>query len=216
MGSHRPHLAKAPHHSSRAHTHEMGNKNGTPVLRDEDVTLLSKSSGLDEVQVKEAFNAFIEEHPKGKMKPKDFREMMAKALPKKDAAKMEKHVFRIYDSNNDGYIDFIEFMVIFHIMSDGSPEEVLEKIFRVFDVNSDGTITKKELSRLIKDMYNLIKAEDPEAQSKDLIAKSAFAEMDKDEDGKITTAEFISACLSQEELSKMLALKVIDIFVDDE
>jgi len=194
----------------------MGNKNGTPVLRDEDVVMLSKSSGLDEVQVREAFNAFIEEHPNGKMKPKDFREMMAKALPKKDAAKMEKHVFRIYDANNDGYIDFTEFMVIFHIMSDGSPEEVLEKIFRVFDVNSDGTITKKELKKLIKDMYNLIKTEDPEAKSKDLIAKSAFAEMDKDDDGKITTAEFIAACLSQEEMSKMLALKVIDVFVEDE
>ena len=43
---------------------------------------------------------------------------------------MEKHVFRIYDSNNDGYIDFQEFMVIFYCMADGTPEEVLEKIFR--------------------------------------------------------------------------------------
>ena len=194
----------------------MGNKNGVPVLRDQDVASLSKSSGLDETQVKEAFNAFLVEHPKGKMKPKDFSEMMTKAMPKKDAGKMEKHVFRIYDSNNDGYIDFIEFMLIFHIMSDGSPEEVLEKIFRVFDVNSDGTINKKEMARLIKDMYGLIKAEDPEAQSKDLIAKSAFAEMDKDDDGKITSAEFIAACLSQEQLSKMLALKVIDIFVEED
>merc|ERR1712114_14844 len=107
-------------------------------------------------------------------------------------------------------------MLIFHIMSDGSPEEVLEKIFRVFDVNSDGTINKKEMSRLIKDMYGLIKAEDPEAQSKELIAKSAFAEMDADGDGKITTSEFVTACLSQDELSKMLALKIIDIFVEEE
>jgi len=194
----------------------MGNKNGVPVLRDQDVVALSKSSGLDEVQVKEAFNAFLVEHPKGKMKPKDFSEMMTKAMPKKDASKMEKHVFRIYDSNNDGYIDFIEFMLIFHIMSDGTPEEVLDKIFRVFDVNSDGSITKKEMARLIKDMYGLIKSEDPEAQSKDLIAKSAFAEMDQDGDGKITCAEFTAACLSQEQLSKMLALKIIDIFVEEE
>ena len=56
----------------------MGNKNGVPVLRDQDVVALSKSSGLDEVQVKEAFNAFLVEHPKGKMKPKDFSEMMTK------------------------------------------------------------------------------------------------------------------------------------------
>merc|ERR1712200_8088 len=98
----------------------------------------------------------------------------------------------------------------------GTPEEVLEKIFRVFDVNSDGTINKKEMQRLIKDMYGLIKADDPEAESKDLMAKSAFAEMDKDADGKITCSEFTTACLSQEKISKMLALKVIDIFVEED
>ena len=194
----------------------MGSKNGKPVLREEDIASLTKSSGLDEAQVKEAFNSFVAEHPNGKMKPKDFREMMSKALPKKDAGKMEKHVFRIYDSNNDGYIDFSEFMLIFFIMSDGTPEEVLTKIFRVFDVNSDGTITQKEMTKLIKDMYGLLKSEDPNLAAKDLISKSAFAEMDKDQDGKVTTEEFIAACMGQDDLSKMLALKVIDIFVEDD
>ena len=37
---------------------------------------------------------------------------MNSALPKKDASKMEKHVFRIYDENNDGHVDFVEFMVM--------------------------------------------------------------------------------------------------------
>merc|ERR1711910_25910 len=192
---------------------KMGSKNGKPVLREEDIAALSKSSGLHKAQVKESFDAFVAEHPNGKMKPKDFREMMSKALPKKDASKMEKHMFRIYDSNNDGYIDFTEFMLIFFLMSEGAPEEVLTKIFRVFDVNSDGTITQKETTKLIKDMYGLLKTENIAA--KDLVAKSAFAEMDKDQDGKVTTAEFISACMGQEEFSKMLALKVIDIFVED-
>merc|ERR1711936_1280324 len=209
MGSRVPHLAQRK-------SKKMGSKNGKPVLREEDIAALSKSSGLDEAQVKESFDAFVAEHPNGKMKPKDFREMMSKALPKKDASKMEKHVFRIYDANNDGYIDFTEFMLIFFIMSDGSPEEVLTKIFRVFDVNSYGTITQKEMTKLMKDMYGLLKTEDPNIAAKDLVAKSAFAEMDKDQDGKVTNAEFIKACMGQDEFSKMLALKVIDIFVDDE
>merc|ERR1712215_506199 len=179
----------------------MGSKNGKPVLREEDIAALSQSSGLDEAQVKEAFNAFVTEHPNGRMKPKEFTAMMSQALPKKDASKMEKHVFRAYDTNNDGYIDFVEFMVIFYIM---------------FDVNSDGTISKKELTRLIKDMYGLLKTEDPNVAAKDFIAKSAFAEMDKDEDGKVSLEEFTTACLSQEEFSKMLAIKIIDIFVEDD
>merc|ERR1712212_161550 len=194
----------------------MGSKNGKPVLREEDIAALSQSSGLDEAQVKEAFNAFVTEHPNGRMKPKEFTAMMSQALPKKGASKMEKHVFRAYDTNNDGYIDFVEFMVIFYIMSDGTPEEVLGKIFRVFDGNSDGTISKKELKRLIKDMFMMIKEENPEEASKEFITSSTFAEMDEDQNGKVTLEEFTAAILAREQFSKMLTLKIIDIFVEDE
>ena len=49
----------------------------------------------------------------------------------------------MYDTNGDGYIDFTEFMTIFYIMSEGTPEDVLAGIFRMFDYNSDGTITEE-------------------------------------------------------------------------
>merc|ERR1712048_1356872 len=173
-------------------------------------------SGMEAESVKKAFDSFVSEHPNGKMKPVDFKKMMSAALPKKDAGKMEKHVFRIYDTNNDGYIDFVEFMVIFHIMSDGTSEEVLEKIFRLFDANSDGKISNSEMKRLVKDMYGLLKAEDPNLAADKMIAKSAFAEMDKNEDGKVSIEEFKSACLGREEFSKLLAVRVIDIFVEEE
>ena len=44
-----------------------------------------------------------------------------------------------------------------------------------------------------------------------------FAKMDKDEDGNVSLDElFFTACLSQEQFTKMLAIKVIDIFVKDD
>ena len=49
--------------------------------------------------------------------------------------------------------------------------------------------------------------------ARDLVAKSVFAEMDADKDGKVTVDEFVTACLGQGELSRMLALKVINIVV---
>jgi Ca2+-binding EF-hand superfamily protein len=122
----------------------------------------------------------------------------------------------MYDSDKDGFIDFTEFMLVFHIMSDGTVEEVLTKIFRVFDVNGDGTISMKEMNKLIKDMYGLLKTGDPNIAAKDMIAKTAFAEMDKDKDGKVTKEEFVTACMGQQEISKMLALKIVDIFVEDD
>ena len=47
-------------------------------------------------------------------------------------------------------------------MSDGTAEEALKRIFRVFDINGDGHITEKELKRLVKDMFKLVKDEAPE------------------------------------------------------
>ena len=93
------------------------------------------------------------------MKPSVFKEMVYKMLPVRDAEKMEKHVLRVYDENNDGVVDFTEFMVMYHIMAEGSPEEVLVKIFRIFDVNSDGVITLSEMNKLILDMYGILKKE---------------------------------------------------------
>ena len=65
-------------------------------------------------------------------------------------------------------------------------------------------------------MYGLLKSENPYMAADKMIAKAAFAEMDKNHDGKVSLEEFKTACLGLEEFSKMLAVKVIDIFVEDE
>ena len=93
------------------------------------------------------------------MKPTVFKQMVYKMLPVSEAEKMESHVLRVYDENNDGVVDFTEFMVMYYIMSDGTPEEVLIKIFRIFDVNSDGVISNAEMVKLITDMYGMLKKE---------------------------------------------------------
>ena len=73
----------------------MGNQNGSPVLRQEDIQVLCNSSGLEEkqvwmeihptdqyksdnYQVRECFDSFVSQHPNGRMKKGDFREMMEK------------------------------------------------------------------------------------------------------------------------------------------
>ena len=54
----------------------MGNKNGTPVLRQEDIDILCNTSGMDEAKVRECFDNFVDQHPDGRLDKGDFREMM--------------------------------------------------------------------------------------------------------------------------------------------
>ena len=59
-----------------------------------------------------------------------------------EAGKVENHIFRIYDTNGDGVIDFHEFMTVFMILTGDEPTAVLGKMFLIFDVDNTGLITK--------------------------------------------------------------------------
>ena len=51
-------------------------------------------------------------------------------LPGRNVSRIQSHLFRIYDTDGDGYIDFVEFVFIFHVLSAGEPVDILEKLFR--------------------------------------------------------------------------------------
>ena len=99
-------------------------------------------------------------------------------------------------------------------MSNGTPEENLQRIFRLFDIDGNGSMSQKELTKIIKHLFHLFKKEEKYAKmsEKDLAAE-AFKEMDTNTDGKVTEEEFVRACLNHNEISTMLALKIIDIFI---
>ena len=165
-------------------------------------------------QARQHFTFWLKQHPDGKMNKKDLKAMMIKALPKfteDEADKMENHIFRIYDKNQNGFIDFHEFMTVFMILTGDEPNSVLERVFRIFDIDSSTSITRDEMLVLVTDMHKIIE-DDLENNSDEEMATKAFEEMDTDEDGLVTVHEFKEAVLSQKLFSKFLAAKIFNIF----
>ena len=105
----------------------MGNKGGKIVLTDDIVSQISLSSGIDPAGVRTQCENFLKEYPKGCMDKKAFRKFIKIALPKINADKMEEHLFRMYDTNMDGLISMEEFLIFYHICSEGTPEQNLQK-----------------------------------------------------------------------------------------
>ena len=105
----------------------MGNKGGKIVLTDDIVSQISLSSGIDPAGVRTQCENFLKEYPKGCMDKKAFRKFIKIALPKINADKMEEHLFRMYDINMDGLISMEEFLIFYHICSEGTPEQNLQK-----------------------------------------------------------------------------------------
>ena len=183
-------------------------------MSEQDLQFIANHTAVSREQVDMQYENFLKDHPDGKITKKDFRKMMKDCYPPINIDKLESHIFRMYDTNGDGYIDFREFMIVLYVMSEGSPEENLRQMFRIFDINNDKSVDLEELGRIVHGLFKLFKHEDnPENLTEANIALKAFKEMDTNTDGKVTEDEFVRACLGQETISKILALKVIEIFI---
>jgi len=106
---------------------EMGNKAGKLVVTEEIVDTISRSSGIEAHKIRAECQNFLKDHPRGNMNRRDFRKFLKIALPKIDVKKMEDNLFRMYDTNMDGIISMEEFLIVYHIFSEGTPEENLTK-----------------------------------------------------------------------------------------
>ena len=71
--------------------------------------------------------------------------------------KIETLVFEAFDVNNDGYIDFKEFMIVFYLLNNGTPEEKTRQAFKLCDIDKDGTVSYAEMCYL----FSFLKPELP-------------------------------------------------------
>ena len=102
---------------------------------------------MEKALIEEQYQLFLSNHPDGTISKKCFHTMFANCRPGGNVKKMSKHVWRIFDTNQDGVIDFREFITVLYVMNNGSLENNLKQIFRVFDIDSNGTINIKEVKR---------------------------------------------------------------------
>ena len=91
-----------------------------------------------------------------------------------------------------------------------------------FDASNDGRIDVKEMEKFVRDIQGLLADSDLEtcgltrkaSAKKKNITNQVFREMDTDNDGYINEDEFVKACLENGKVSKMLAMKIVDVLVD--
>lgn len=174
-------------------------------LSSEELNFLKNNTNFTEEQIKEWHRGFYQDCPNGQLTRKKFLEVYKQFFPSGNAETFCDHVFRTFDQDNSGAIDFKEFLLAINVTSSGSPEQKLEWAFKMYDIDNSSTIELSEMVKIIQAIYEMLGADVSKMQeTPEVRARRIFEKMDLNSDGKLTEEEFTKGCLGDEDLYRIL------------
>ena len=190
----------------------VNGKHNLKFLNSENLELLKSYTSYDEDTIKEMHKSFIIDCPTGQLTPDKFIDLYKMFIWRGNAEQYCEHVFRTFDTDQNGVIDFEEFLLAMYVTSSGTAEEKLTWAFKMYDVDGNGTIDPDEMLKVVQAIYGMRREDATEPTSvADERARKIFLRMDENGDGQLTEEEFLRGCLEDDELSKLLAPNVVEL-----
>ena len=186
-------------------------KQSSTFLSDEKFEFLKAYTKYDDATIKEFHKSFMEDCPTGQLTRDKFIDLYKMLIWTGNAEQYCEHVFRTFDIDQNGVIEFDEFLLAMHVNSAGTAKEKLTWAFRMYDVDGNGVIDPEEMLKVVEAIYGMLGEDGTEPMSAaDEMARKIFRRMDNNGDGQLTEEEFFRGCLEDDELTRLLAPNIVE------
>ncbi|XP_076804310.1 hippocalcin-like protein 1 [Clavelina lepadiformis] len=175
----------------------MGQTNGT--LKPKAVEDLMRMTDFNDKELNQWYQEFQKDAPKGHLSKSEFVKMFRNLFPESDPSQFADHVFRTFDVNKDGVLNFREFIIGLSLTLKGTFDEKLFWAFKIYDVDGNGFISQSELNEIIAAMLALCRTKFPA-----MLAEELILTLDKNNDGQVSWAEFRKGVNENKSLTKLL------------
>ncbi|XP_071821226.1 neuronal calcium sensor 1-like isoform X2 [Apostichopus japonicus] len=170
---------------------------------------LCDKTHFSEKEIVQWHKSFVRDCPHGALSKEEFIQIYQQFFPFGDATKFASFVFKVFDENQDGAIEFDEYVKALSVTSRGNLEEKLDWAFRLYDLDNDGFITKSEMLNIVDAIYtmvgNMVQLPEDEKTPEKRVDK-IFRLMDKDRDDRITQEEFHEGSKADPSIVQALSL----------
>ncbi|KAF8568550.1 hypothetical protein P879_03285 [Paragonimus westermani] len=184
----------------------MGAIHSTKGLSKQEVKKLAAKTHFTEAQIRKWHKEFMKDCSSGQLNRATFLSMYTQFFPDGKARSFYEHLFRTFDQDASGNIDFTEFLTAISITQNGSPEEKLDLAFQLYDIDRNGTIEESEMTQIITAIHLMVgEVDNREGNSPAERTRAIFKKMDANSDQVLTKEEFIQGCLNDEHLYRLLS-----------
>ncbi|KAG7469306.1 hypothetical protein MATL_G00127580 [Megalops atlanticus] len=192
----------------------MGNAKSSAMSKEilEDLKLNTK---FTQTELTQWYENFQKQCPSGRITPEEFESIYARFFPDSDTKTYAHHVFRSFDTNDDGTLDFKEYIIALHMTSSGKMSLKLEWAFSLFDVDKNGYITKSEVAEICQALFKLIPVDEqsrlPEDENTpEKRANKLWAYFNKGDNEKLAEGEFIQGVLDNENALRLIQYQPLE------
>jgi len=191
---------------------QMGNLLRKPdelykTLTDDTLTNIRNATGFSNDEILKEHEKFFNIAEDGRLKKPYLEELLGDYIPPakyKHVKYLTDCIFSAIDTNNDHYIDFLEYLMSIKFFQTESPVEKADFIFRIIDKNGDNLVTTKEIERVLKCLEEYHK-KSSNTHVTDVMnagakpaANAIIERLDEDKSGVIGVSEFVDGWLKDE------------------